>query len=124
MREERVAIALILRQGRYFLQRRALDAAFGPGLWEFPGGKLEPAESPVQALLRELIEEVGHRPARCTALAPLRHCYPDRAVTLHPFLCEGGDQPRTGLAWGWFTRPQLERLPMPAANPFLLPGMP
>ena len=119
MTETAVAIALILDGGRCFVQRRDPAAARFPGLWEFPGGKLEPQESPLAALGRELAEELGWSPATAEALPVLRHRYPGLAVALHPFLCRGS-RPRTRLAWGWFTARELAALPMPAANGLLL----
>jgi 8-oxo-dGTP diphosphatase len=53
-----VAAALIDAQGKVFVQRRRVDRQMG-GLWEFPGGKLEPGESPESGLIRELKEELG-----------------------------------------------------------------
>jgi len=117
---QEVAVALIRDQGRWFAQRRDPAARRCPGLWEFPGGKLEPLESPRQALLRELEEELRRAPARAEALPWLRHDYPDLAVVLHPFLCRGPRPLRTALAWGWFDAEQLGRLAMPAANRLLL----
>jgi len=116
----RVALGLILRQGRFFLQRRAPGAERCPGLWEFPGGKLEGAETLEAALRRELLEEIAWGPDRMTPLPAFGHAYPGRRVELHPFLCEGGGAPRTALAWGWFTPAQLAALPMPAANGILV----
>jgi 8-oxo-dGTP diphosphatase len=53
-----VAVALLDEDGRVLMQRRRLGGAHG-GLWEFPGGKLEPDESPESAILREIEEELG-----------------------------------------------------------------
>jgi 8-oxo-dGTP diphosphatase len=117
-------VALILDRGRCFVQRRDPAAASCPGLWEFPGGKLEPGESPRAALLRELREELRWRPDQALARPALSHAYPGFSVLLHPFLCAGTGPPRTDLAWGWFTREQLARLPMPEASRPLLGWIP
>lgn len=123
-----VAVAVIRHRGRIFAQRRDLAAARAPGLWEFPGGKLEPAEPAEAALFRELLEEVRWTPPRAAALEPLAYAYAHGAVVLHAFLCEvpPARPPAlaTPLAWGWFTREELGRLPMPAANGGLLRGIP
>ena len=124
MTPQRVAVAWIRAGGRFFLQRRAAAARHCPGLWELPGGKVEPGEEPAQALRRELREETGWEPARLTPLAPVRHAYPDGPdVELHPVLCEGPGSPRTALAWGWFLPAEAAALPMPAANRGLLSGL-
>jgi mutator protein MutT len=118
-----VAVAIIRHRGRCFLQRRDPAARIAPGLWEFPGGKLEPGEAPRAALVRELLEETGWAPDLAAPLEPLVHAYPYGQVALHPFLCDvPGPRPAlaTGLAWGWFTAAELARLPMPEANQRLL----
>jgi len=115
-----VAIALLHRGGRWFLQRRDVSAKHLAGLWEFPGGKVEADESPEDALRRELREELGWAPGGLRALEPITHAYADRTVTLHPFLGEGPRLPRTPLAWGWFTAQESQRLPVPEANAGLM----
>jgi len=110
-----VALALIRRDGRCFLQRRAGSNPVLPDLWEFPGGKVEPPETPLEALRRELLEEVGMDLGMATPLPAL-----DGPVRLHPFLVEAPGQPRTDLAWGWFTREEMARLPIPPANAELI----
>jgi 8-oxo-dGTP diphosphatase len=117
-------VALILSRGRCFVQRRDPAARRFPGLWEFPGGKLEPGETPREALERELLEELRWRPGTAASRPALAHAYADFSVILHPFLCEGAEAPRCALAWGWFTRAELARLPMPEASRGLLELIP
>lgn len=111
-----VAIALICRGGRVFLQRRDPAGAVLPGRWEFPGGKVEPGESSEQALRRELREEVGLEADAIQPLGVIDHAYPYRRIRLHPYLVGIVGEPRTGLAWGWFTPEEAIRLPLPEAN--------
>jgi 8-oxo-dGTP diphosphatase len=80
-------VAGILRDaaGRVLLAERTGDAAF-TGLWEFPGGKLDPGECPEDALARELREELGVTIGGCEHLLTLDHDYSDRLVRLHFYL--------------------------------------
>ena len=76
-----VAAALCDGQGRILIAQRP-DAKHMAGRWEFPGGKVGPAETEPQALIRELHEELGvlaHEPQFCLRL---RHAYPDRLIEL------------------------------------------
>ena len=116
MTRERVALGLLEHQGRFFAQRRGAACSRLPGLWEFPGGKVEALETPLDALLRELMEEIRWAPETVLPLPPFPFAYPDLEVEFHPFLCRGGDLPRPCLAWGWFTPEELGALPKPAAN--------
>lgn len=86
-----------------------------PGLWEFPGGKVETGETPEAALRREFHEEVG---LALQTLTPWPVC--EGQVRLHPFLVEVEAQPRTSLAWGWFTVSDMSRLPIPPMNVALI----
>lgn len=58
------------------------------GFWEFPGGKLGPGESPPDALVREIREELGVIVEAATPFMTYRHAYPERIVELHVFLVE------------------------------------
>jgi 8-oxo-dGTP pyrophosphatase MutT (NUDIX family) len=113
-----VALALLRRGDRWFLQRRAPGNPVLPGLWEFPGGKCEAGETPLQALGRELQEEVGLEP-RIARPAPAI----EGAVRLLPFLVETDGDPRTALAWGWFSVEEMLRLPIPPMNRLLIEGI-
>lgn len=108
-------LALIHRDGRYLLQRRAASNPVLPGLWEFPGGKVEGGETILEALGRELQEEVG-----MTILAAQPLSLLEGPVRLHPFRVTAAGNPRTPLAWGWFTAAEILRLPVPPANVPLL----
>ncbi len=114
------SIALIGREGRWFLQRRDSASKVLPGLWEFPGGKLELDEDPPSALRRELREELGWEPSRIQPLPVFSDVNLERELRLHPFVCEGPGRLGTDLAWGWFTLPEARRLPLPPASRALL----
>ncbi len=115
-----VALGLVHRDGRWFLQRRELKNQVLPGRWEFPGGKAKEGETPEDALRRELQEELDWRPSSIRALECAMYHYAGRVVSLHPFLCEGNCRARTQLSWGWFTLDEVRRLPIPEANFALL----
>ena len=78
--------AAIIRQGAYFLAaQRPAGGPYG-GQWEFPGGKLEAAENPSQALIRELKEELNITPEDFYPDLVLEHVYPEFKVILHVFV--------------------------------------
>ena len=72
---------------RVLIARRPADRVLG-GCWEFPGGKVEPDESPREAVLREMTEELGVQVRVTQALEPVEHRYAHGRVRLWPFLCE------------------------------------
>lgn len=81
-----VACAVIQRDGLILAAQRSALMSL-PNKWEFPGGKIDPGESPEECLQRELMEELGVQ-ARVGQGLPLSiHQYPTFAITLHPFLC-------------------------------------
>jgi 8-oxo-dGTP diphosphatase len=95
------------------------------GLWEFPGGKVEPGESPEAALVRELAEELGIE-TRESCLAPCgfaSHAYPGVHLLLLAFAIRkwrGTPAPREGQRLKWVRLPDLFSLPMPPADRPLL----
>lgn len=90
--------------GRILLTRRRSDQPL-PDKWEFPGGKMEPGESPEEALVRELREEIGVRTEVGPVWDVLYHRYPDYDVLMLVYACrlEPGAEPRClevgALAW-------------------------
>jgi len=97
MHHFRVA-AGILRDadGRVLISERLCDGPFN-GLWEFPGGKIADGELAVDALGRELTEELGIEVTESTPYMALHHEYPDRVVDLEFFLVTGWRGDPTGL---------------------------
>lgn len=119
MVEISVAVGVILRGDEVFLSLRPEHAHQG-GKWEFPGGKVEKGESPLQALRRELSEEVGLDGAFDTReLVTVRHHYGDKQVILHVFIVENFTSEPFGVEQqetAWFPIHGLDKIDFPAAN--------
>ena len=114
------AAALIDVDGRVLLARRPPGKPLA-GLWEFPGGKVQPGETPEAALIRELHEELG-LDTQASCLAPLAfasHGYADFHLLMPLYACRvwrGLPQPREGQELAWVTKQALDRYPMPPAD--------
>ncbi len=85
MNEIDVACAVIVREGRILVAMRGKNMDHA-GLWEFPGGKVVDGETPEQALVRELKEELHITVAIQQSLTPVTHAYPHLVVRLIPFV--------------------------------------
>lgn len=105
-------------RGRVLLARRTRGRDLA-GLWEFPGGKLEPGESPRQALVRELREELGIEARIGEPLIDVPQQYPDKRLRLDVFMVSswrGRVRGLDGQALAWVPPPKLVRYPMPPAD--------
>jgi 8-oxo-dGTP diphosphatase len=115
-----VAAALIDADGRVLLARRPPGKAMA-GLWEFPGGKVGPDETPEAALVREIAEELGLDLAHA-CLAPLAfasHRYPDFHLLMPLFAArnwQGTPVPREGQELAWVRPLKMSDYPMPPAD--------
>lgn len=114
------AVALIDTDGRVLLAQRPEGKSMA-GLWEFPGGKVEPAETPEAALIRELHEELGIATWQ-SCLAPLTfasHAYADFHLLMPLFACRRWDgvvRGREGQALAWVRPEKMRDYPMPPAD--------
>lgn len=117
-----VAAGVVFHQGRVLLCQRRPGAHLG-GLWEFPGGKCEPGETPAACLHRELWEELAIRVSPPEPILTLEHAYPDRHVRLHFFRCrllEGEPRALGCQALAWVAPAELGQYRFPAADAQLL----
>jgi 8-oxo-dGTP diphosphatase len=119
------AVALIDPDGRVLLAQRPEGKSLA-GLWEFPGGKVDPGETPEAALIRELREELGIE-TKASCLAPLTfasHSYDDFHLLMPLFACrrwEGIATGREGQTLAWVRPDKLRDYPMPPADIPLIP---
>lgn len=120
-----VACALVDPDGRVLLAQRPQGKQFA-GLWEFPGGKVEPGETPEETLVRELKEELGIE-TKVACLAPLTfasHAYDDFTLLMPLYVCRrfwGTPQPLEAQALKWVKPRQMRDYPMPPADAPLIP---
>jgi 8-oxo-dGTP diphosphatase len=114
------AVALVDADGRLLLAQRPAGKSMA-GLWEFPGGKVNPGETPEAALIRELAEELGIDVA-ASCLAPLTfasHTYPDFHLLMPLYVCRkwsGIPTAREGQRLAWVRPARLAEYPMPPAD--------
>jgi 8-oxo-dGTP diphosphatase len=119
------AVALIDPDGRVLLAQRPEGKSLA-GLWEFPGGKVEPGETPEAALIRELKEELDID-TWTSCLAPLSfasHSYPDFHLLMPLFACrrwQGTVRATEGQRLAWVKPGALKDYPMPPADLPLIP---
>jgi len=115
-----IAIALILHPaGGTLLIAQRKDGVHKAGYWEFPGGKCLDGETPADCAVRETHEETGLKITILEAWPIITHEYPERTVSLHPFLCQassGDAQPRESKQIAWVLPEELNRYQFPEAN--------
>jgi A/G-specific adenine glycosylase len=110
-----VTAAVIERQGRFLITQRPLNGLLG-GLWEFPGGKLQPGEDLASCLQREILEELGTEVCVGGSSGVYRHAYTHFRVTLHAFFCtlQNGHEPQAVQVndLRWITPDEFSSYPM------------
>ena len=122
-----VAAALVDADDRVLIAQRPEGKPLA-GLWEFPGGKVEPGERPEQTLIRELAEELGIRVEE-PCLAPLTfasHGYDNFHLLMPLYVCrrwEGFAVAQEGQTLAWVRANKLRDYPMPPADIPLIPHL-
>jgi len=114
-----IVVAIISNDRDQLLIARRPENAMLGGLWEFPGGKVEPDESMEQALYREIMEELGIRIVVKREFMQLKHAYSHFKITMNAFLCDhidGEPAPKASTAIRWVEPRRLGEYPFPKAN--------
>ena len=115
-----IAIAVVEHAGRFLIGRRPAGVPLA-GMWEFPGGKVEPGESPAAAAVRECREETGLPVEVLEEYPSHRQAYDHAEVQLHFFHCRPLEtQPTIAAAYRWVERAELANYEFPAGNRELL----
>lgn len=111
-----IAIAVVEHSGRYLVGQRPTRKPLA-GLWEFPGGKVEPGETAAEAAVRETREETGLEIVLDALIEQLDHRYEHAALRLYFFAAHLADPHAAPLArFRWCSRSELQQLEFPAAN--------
>jgi A/G-specific adenine glycosylase len=113
-----IVVAAIAREGRYLLGKRPPNGLLG-GLWEFPGGKIQPGESHAEALRRECREELGVAVRVGGLVSTVRHAYTHFKVTLNVYHCtleQGEPIAKSHTELRWVASAEFPTLAFPKAN--------
>ena len=116
-----VVAAVIESDGRFLVTRRQAGVHLA-GMWEFPGGKIDPDETHEDALRREIREELDCDVDVGDAIFETTHAYAGRSVTLYFYRCaiRGTPRPMLGQSMRWVPRGELEMLGFPPADEELI----
>ena len=117
---QQIAIAVVQQDDRFLAGPRAAEQVLG-SYWEFPGGKIEPPESPQQAAIRECLEETGIHVQVVGQYPGVTHDYQHGTLQLHFFDCQpAANSPTPQTPFQWIPRQSLNDYTFPAANQSLL----
>ncbi|MEO1133199.1 MAG: 8-oxo-dGTP diphosphatase MutT, partial [Cyanobacteria bacterium J06639_1] len=123
-----IAVAVVfrgdLRAGGELLIDQRLESSMLGGLWEFPGGKIEPNETPAECAVREVREEIGIEVELVEPLGTIDHAYTHFSITLQAFMCRylsGEAQTLQCADVRWIAPTDIPKFAFPVANQKLFP---
>ena len=120
MKHYDVVAAVVVHDGKYLcMQKCRTRYAYTSEKWEFPGGKIEQGETPEQALVRELEEEMDYEVHPIKSVAKVEYCYPDFAITRDAWVCESdvcNFNMKEHLDHKWLSKDELSTLDWAAAD--------
>ena len=117
-----IVVAAVLERDNAFLLTLRAAGTHLAGHWEFPGGKVHHSETHLEALRRELFEELDIVATVGELVHTVTHAYPEKTVELHFYRCvfEGVPKPMVGQGMRWVRRDELAGLPFPEADRALI----
>ena len=124
-------VGAVVRDGDRVLMAQRPEGKAQTGLWEFPGGKIEPGETPEEALARECREELLLEIEAPRVITSVIHHYPGMTIRLILVECRARPGsvpvPQEGQAVGWYRAADMDSLPLCPADrellPFVFPGL-
>lgn len=120
MKKITVSAAIIINQGKILcLQRGESKHEYISKKWEFPGGKIEPGETPKEAVIREIQEELGMEISITDQYITVEHQYPDFHLTMYSFICSTNNldfKLSEHIDFKWLKNSELENLDWAAAD--------
>jgi 8-oxo-dGTP diphosphatase len=120
-----VVVAAVIEQAGRFLITRRLQGTHLAGYWEFPGGKVHEGETQMQALQRELLEELNTGILNARRIFQTAHDYDERSVELHFYRGDltAEPEPLLGQEVRWIPREEFAILEFPPADAELIDGL-
>lgn len=113
-----IVVAAVIQRGDSYLLTLRPAGTHLSGHWEFPGGKVHESETHVEALRREIFEELDAVATVGDLVHTVTHAYPEKTVQLFFYRCElvGEPKPMIGQEMRWVPRGELASLPFPEAD--------